>query len=81
MDKHTQNKIIRFNSNLTKGVEYIVGVFQVSYILIHAIITKWQKEDSKGIPLPKKNQRVKTVICRRACNNFYYRRQIAESCV
>lgn len=57
MDIHTQNKIIRFNSNLTKGVEYIVGVFQVSYILIHAIITKWQKEDSKGIPLPKKSTR------------------------
>jgi hypothetical protein len=55
MDRHTKNKIlIQFNPKLSKYAENNIGVLQAWYILIGEIITKWQKEDSKGIPLPKK---------------------------
>ena len=81
VDKLTKNIIIQFNSKLSKRAENIIGVLQAWYILIYEIITKWQKEDSKGIPLTKKSSTVKIVICHRPRNNICLRRQIAESCV
>jgi hypothetical protein len=85
VDIHPQNKILtQFKSKLSRGAENNIGVFQVWHILLYEIITKWQKEDSKGIALPKKKKKsmsVNAVICGRPSDNIYRRRQIAETCV
>jgi hypothetical protein len=58
---YTQNKIvIKCNSKLSRMVEINKGVCQ-GYSLLSAlfnvylgeIVTKWQKEDKRGIPLSK----------------------------
>jgi len=69
VDIYTQYKIlVKFNSELSKLAEINKGVHQgcpLSPVLfnIHLdeIITKWQKEDIKGIPLPK-NQTLFTLL-------------------
>ena len=69
MDIYTQYKIlVKFNSELSKLAEINKGVHQgcpLSPVLfnIHLdeIITKWQKEDIKGIPLSK-NRRLLTLL-------------------
>jgi len=60
VDIYTQYKIlVKFNSKLSKLAEINKGVVHqgcpLSPVLFHVyldeIITKWQKEDIKGIPL------------------------------
>jgi hypothetical protein len=61
---HTQNTVlIEFNSKLSKLAEINKGAWHGCTLLptllntyFDEIITKWQKEDIKGIPLPKKQQ-------------------------
>ena len=73
---HTQNTVlIKFNSKLSKLAEINKGVQHDCTLLpallntyLDEIITKWQKEDIKGIPLPK-SQQLLTLICRQpSCN-------------
>ena len=64
MDLYKHNKIlIKFNPKLLKLAEINKGVCQGCPLLpthfniyLDEIITKWQKEDTKGIPLPKNQQ-------------------------
>ena len=69
VDTHTQYKIlIKFNSKLSKLAEINKGVHQGCPVLptlfniyLDEIITKWQKEDIKRIPLSK-NQQLSTLL-------------------
>jgi hypothetical protein len=62
VDINTQNKtLMKFNAKLSKLAEINKGVYQgcplspvLFNIYLDKIITKWQKEDIKGILLPKK---------------------------
>jgi hypothetical protein len=66
---YTQNKIlIKYNSILSKLVEISKGVHQgcpvsclLCLIYLDEIITKWQKEDTKRIPLLR-NQQLLTLL-------------------
>jgi hypothetical protein len=61
VDINTQNKtLIKFNTKLSKLAEINKGVHQgwpfspaLFNIYLDDIITKWKKEDIKGIPLSK----------------------------
>jgi hypothetical protein len=61
VDIYTQNKIsIKFNYKSSKMAKINTGVCQgfplspaLFNIYLDGIITKWQKEDITGLPLPK----------------------------
>ena len=69
MDIYTQYKIlVKFNYKLSKLTEINKGVHQgcpllpvLFNIYLDEIITKWQKDDIKGIPFPK-NQTLFTLL-------------------